>query len=143
MKRVLTLLVVPLAVSACGSPAVTKARLERALGPDLTRAYVERTTILGKKLDPLAVKPVVVCDRGGPKVADVGPGADWLCEATFTDDTGHRQLARVEVTARANATYVAHLPQRISGPVTITDARTGRDVTNPAFEWDGAFNPHD
>ena len=143
MKRLLTLLVVPLALTACGSPAVTKARLERALGPDLTRAYVERSAILGETVDPASVKPVVDCDRGGPEVADVGPGADWLCVATFVDDKGHRQMARVEVTARANATYVAHLPQRLSGPVTITDARTGRDVTNPAFEWDGAFNPHD
>ena len=143
MKRLLPLLTVPLALTACGSPAVTKARLERALGPDMTRAYVERSAILGTTVDPARVAPVITCDRGGPKVADVGPGADWLCEASFVDDHGHRVTGRIEVTARANATYVAHLPQRLSGPVTITDARTGRDVTNPAFEWDGAFNPHD
>lgn len=29
------------------------------------------------------------CDKGGPKIADVGAGSNWICMMTFTDNHGH------------------------------------------------------
>jgi hypothetical protein len=88
------------------------------------------------------VSPMVSCDRGGPKVKDVGPGADWLCKLSFTDDTGAPQDSKLELQVRANSTYVAGGPSKLVGPVMITDKRSGQGVVNPAFEFDGAFDPN-
>ena len=138
---VAVLLVVPALASACGSPDVTKARLDHALAPAFDNVYAARSRILGENVTPGEVSAVVDCDRGGPKVEDVGPGADWLCKLTFTDDQGLLQDSKLELQVRANSTYVAGASTKLVGPVMITDARTGKQVVNPAFEFDGAFDP--
>ena len=138
----LALIALPLGLTACGSPDVTKARIEKALTPTFANAYVARSAILGEHLTPAQVDPTITCDRGGPKVADVGPGADWLCKLSFTDDKGERQDSKLELQVRANSTYVAGGPSKLVGPVMLTDARTGKQVVNPAFEFDGAFDPN-
>ena len=103
---------------------------------------MQRAGILGLPgVTPATVAPAASCDRGGPKVADVGPGADWICMVTFTDADGVKQTGKFEVQARANSTYVAGGPTKLLGPAVITDALTAKDVPNPPFEFDGAFDP--
>ena len=58
----------------------------------------------------------------------------------FTDDDGQPQDGKFEVQVRADATYVAGGPSKLIGQATLTDSH-GQDVTNPVFEWDGAFDP--
>lgn len=129
-------------LSACGSPDVTKDRLERSLGPTFANLYVQRAALLGETgVTAASVNPKASCDRGGPKVADVGPGADWICFVTFTDDKGQPQKGKFELQAKANSTYVAGGPSKLVGPVVLTDA-AGKDVPNPVFEFDGAFDPN-
>jgi hypothetical protein len=132
-----------LAISGCGHQDVTKARLEKSLAPTFANLYVQRASILGEAgVTASGVAPSADCDRGGPKVADVGPGADWICMVTFVDDHGKTQTGKFELQAKANSTYVAGGPSKLIGTVMITDARTGRDVPNPVFEFDGAFDPN-
>lgn len=126
---------------AAGHPDVTRARLEQSLTPVYTNLYLQQAKILGHPdftADTLA--PSTVCDRGGPKVPDTGPGADWICHVMFTDQAGTRQDGKFELTAKSNGCYVATGPSRINGPVMITDT-TGRDVLNPVFEFDACFDP--
>lgn len=131
------------AVSGCGSSDITKARLEKALAPTFANLYVQRAHILQLPgVTVASTAPSAVCDRGGPKVADVGPGADWICMVTFTDADGKKQTGKFELQVRANSTYVAGGPTKLLGPVMITDALTGTDVPNPPFEFDGAFDPN-
>jgi hypothetical protein len=131
------------ALTGCGTQDVTKARLEQSLEPTFANLYAQRAAILGEVgVTPQTVAPVADCDRGGPKVADVGPGADWICMVTFVDDHGKPQTGKFELQAKANSTYVAGGPSKLVGTVMITDKHTGRDVPNPAFEFDGAFNPN-
>lgn len=131
-----------LSLSACGTSDVSKVRLEDALAPTFANLYVQRAAILEETgITTATVHPKATCDRGGPKVADVGPGADWICMVTFTDDTGTRQDGKFEVQAKANSTYTAAGPSKLIGLVMITDKRTGKDVPNPVFEFDGAFDP--
>lgn len=128
-------------LSGCGHPDVTKARLERALAPTFANLYVRRAAILGEpNVTVASVGPSADCDRGGPKVADVGPGPDWICMITFRDDKGQEQTGKFEVQAKADATYVAGGPSKLIGQATLTD-KTGKDVPNPLFEFDGAFDP--
>ncbi|MFF5225850.1 hypothetical protein [Dactylosporangium sp. NPDC000521] len=129
------------ATAGRGGEDITKARLERAIAPTFANLYVQRSAILGKTgVTAASTDAHAACDRGGPKVPDAGPGANWICMITFTDDAGQRQEGKFEVTANADATYVAGGPSKLVGLATITDTR-GNDVTNPAFEFDGAFDP--
>ncbi|MEO6205157.1 MAG: hypothetical protein ABIO67_07240 [Mycobacteriales bacterium] len=135
-------LAVIVALIAAGHPVVTKARLEQALTPTFSRLYVEQSVILGRSNVTVAsVGARTACDRGGPRVADVGPGSDWICFIDWTDGAGKKQHGKFEIQAKSNACYVATGPSRINGPVMIGDVRIGRDVLNPVFEWDGCYSP--
>jgi hypothetical protein len=130
------------ALTAAGTPDVTRARLEASLAPTFANLYVQQAGILG--VSGLTVENIdasAVCDRGGPNVADTGSGSDWICMITFHDVNRALQVGKFEVQVRADSTYVAGGPSRLIGLLTITD-KTGRDVPNPVFEFDGAFDPN-
>jgi hypothetical protein len=142
----LTFLIAAAAVTAStafySSHDVTKTRLERSLAPTFANLYVQQAAILRKPGVTVAGTAASAhCDRGGPKVADVGPGADWICMVTFRDDTHHVQTGKFELQVKADSTYVAGGPSKLIGLATITD-KTGKDVPNPVFEFDGAFDPN-
>lgn len=129
-----------LALSGCGSD-VTRPRLEAALAPTFANLYVQQAGILGHPgVTVASVAPKASCDRGGPKVADVGPGADWICMVDWRDNTGAEQNGKFEVQVRSNSCYTAGGPSKLVGLQTITD-RSGKDVPNPVFEFDGCFDP--
>jgi hypothetical protein len=127
---------------ACGSPDITKTRLQQALVPTFGNLYVQQAGILGiAGITPAGVGASADCDRGGPKVADVGAGPNWICMITWTDNRGKPQTGKFEVKVKTDATYVAGGPSKIVGLATITDVN-GKDVPNPVFEFDGAINPN-
>jgi hypothetical protein len=126
---------------AAGHPEVTKARLTTSLTQVYTNLYLQQAQILGHpQVTAASLAPKTTCDRGGPKVKDVGPGADWICHILFTDADGKRQDGKFELNAKSNGCYVATGPSRINGPVIITDTH-GRDVNNPVFEFDACYDP--
>jgi hypothetical protein len=129
-------------LTACGRPDVTKARLEQSLAPIFANLYVQRASILGEPgVTVASVAAAAACDRGGPKIADVGPGADWVCMVNFHDDRGQVQDGKFELQVKADATYVASGPSKLIGLATITD-KAGKDFPNPVFEFDAAFDPN-
>jgi hypothetical protein len=145
LRRVLTALVVAGAatsLSACGSSDVTRPRLEASLTPTFANLFVhQQTDVLGHPgVTVASVAAHASCDRGGPKVADVGPGADWICMIRYNDEHHAAQEGKFELQARSNSCYTASGPSKLIGLVTITDTR-GRDVPNPVFEFDGCFDP--
>ena len=128
-------------LTGCGQPDVTKARLERAITPTFANLYIQRATLLGEPgITVAGIGASAACDRGGPKVPDVGPGPDWICMIHVTDDHGQPQDGKFEVQVKSDATYVAGGPSKLIGMATITDSH-GHDVPNPVFEFDGAFDP--
>ena len=130
-----------LALSACGSPDVTRPRLEAALAPTFANLYVQQAGILGHPgVTVSSIGAKASCDRGGPKVADVGPGADWICMVRWRDDKAAEQDGKFELQVRSNSCYTAGGPSKLIGLATITDRR-GTDVPNPVFEFDGCFDP--
>jgi len=129
------------ALIGAGHPDVTKARLEKSLLQVYPNLYVQQAAILGRpNVTRASMAARTSCDRGGPKVKDVGSGSDWICYVDFTDNTGKRQHAKMEVTAKSNACYVATGPSRITGPLRLTDTQN-RDVLNPVFEYDACYDP--
>jgi hypothetical protein len=130
------------ATTAAGSPDVTKARVETALAPTFANLYVQQAHILGiPGITVTGIDASATCDRGGPKVADVGSGADWICKITFHDDHNKVQTGKFELQIKADSTYVAGGPSKLIGQATITDT-SGKDVPNPVFEFDGALDPN-
>lgn len=126
---------------SCGTTDVTRARVENALAPTFANLYVQQAAILGHPgVTVGSTAATATCDRGGPKVADEGPGADWICMIHFTDETGTAQDGKFELQIKANSCYAATGPSKLLGPVMITDT-DGKDVPNPVFEFDGCFNP--
>lgn len=142
-RPAVTGLVVAAAVSlaACGGSAITRPRVEAALLPTFTRLYLQQAQILGHpSVTAASMAAADDCDKGGPKLPDVGAGADWICMIHWTDDKGVRQDGKFELQVRSNTCYTAVGPSRITGTVMITDTK-GRDVPNPVFEFDGCFDP--
>jgi hypothetical protein len=131
------------ALASGGQSDVTKARLERSLPATFANVYIQQAALLGHKgITVQSLHPTASCDKGGPNVPDHGPGADWICLMAWTDPNvplpdGN---AKFELNVHSNDCYTAGGPSKYVGQLTITDAH-GKDVTNPAFEFDGCFDP--
>jgi hypothetical protein len=122
---------------------VTRARLERSLPATFANLYVQQARLLGHKgVTVRSLHARAQCDKGGPKVADVGPGADWICLMSWHDPNIDETLlpGKFEMNVHSNDCYTAGGPSKIVGLLTITDTH-GNDVTNPVFEFDGCFDP--
>ena len=138
---VLIALAVVLGLSAFGSPDVTKARVEASLTPTFTNLYLVQQQLLGHpQVTAASVHPSTSCDRGGPKVADTGPGRDWICMITFNDSSGTQQQGKFELQVHSSSCWTANGPAKTVGSFTITDT-AGREVTNPVNAFDGCFDP--
>jgi hypothetical protein len=133
-----------LGLAGCGGSDITKARLERNLPQTFANLYVQQANLLGHKgITVQSLHARASCDKGGPKVADRGPGADWICLMNWTDPnvTLPDGYGKFELNAHSNDCYTAGGPSKLVGLQTITDSH-GNDATNPVFEFDSCFDPH-
>lgn len=132
------------ALASGATSPVTKARLERSLPQSFARIYLQQAQLLGHRgLTVASLHAQAACDKGGDKVPDQGPGSDWICLMRWSDPNVPLPdgSAKFELNVHSNACYTASGPSKYVGQLTITDAK-GRDVDNPAFEWDACFDPH-
>jgi len=122
---------------------VTRARLERNLPVAFSNLYVQQAALLGHKgITVKSLHAQTQCDKGGPNVADRGPGADWICYMSWRDPNVDETImpGKFEVSAHSNNCYTAGGPSKLVGLLTITD-KNGKDVANPVFEFDSCFDP--
>lgn len=130
-------------LSACGASPVTRPRLERSLGQSFANQYVQQAGILGHSgITAGSLHARAQCDKGGPKVADQGLGADWICFMSWTDPNVPIPdgSAKFELNVHSNNCYTTTGPTKLVGLRTITDAH-GTFVDNPVFEFDTCFDP--
>jgi hypothetical protein len=142
-KGVLLALAITVGLAGCGGSSVTRARLERSLPVVFSRLYVQQAALLGHKgVTVRNMHAKAQCDKGGPKVPDVGPGSDWICQMTWHDaNVDPSNLpGKFEMNVHSNDCYTAGGPSKIVGTFTITDTH-GNDVDNPVFEFDSCFDP--
>src|SRR5262245_10455921 len=131
-------------LSAFSSSDVTRARLERSLPQAFSNLYVQQAKLLGHKgITVQSLHARAQCDKGGPNVADHGPGADWICLMRWRDPNVDSTLmpGKFEMNVHSNDCYTAGGPSKLVGLLTITDVH-GDDVPNPVFEFDGCFDPN-
>jgi hypothetical protein len=63
------------ALASVSHSTVTRARLERSLPETFANLYVQQARLLGHKgVTVRSLHAHAQCDKGGPHVADVGPG---------------------------------------------------------------------
>ena len=130
-------------LSMSGSPTVTRARLERSLERTYANRYVALSNILGHQgVTVASLDSHAICDKGGPTVADHGPGGDWVCQIAYIDPNVPNPdgTAKVEMNVHANGCYTAVGSTKLVGPLNITDSH-GNTVVNPANEFDGCIDP--
>ena len=151
-RTIVSVLAVLLAVAALGGVAVaassgssvTRPRLERSLPVVFSHVYAEQARLLGRDgVTPSSLDARAMCDKHGPDVADVGPGGDWICLMSWTDPNvpmPSEGYGKFELNVHSNDCYTAIGQTKLTGFLTLTDTR-GRQVTNPAFEFDGCFDP--
>ena len=136
--------VVAIASASSHGSTVTRARLERALPATFARQYGQQATLLGHRgVTATSLHATAMCDKHGPRVADVGPGSDWVCLMSWQDPNvpmPTEGYGKFEVTVRSNDCFTAGAPSKLVGFPTLTDTK-GREVTNPASEFDGCFDP--
>jgi hypothetical protein len=135
--------VVVLGLSSCGGSDVTKARLERNLPQTFSNLYIQQAAILGhKNITQQSLHAQAQCDKGGRRIADHGPGADWICLMKWNDPSVELPdgYGKFEVNAHSNDCYTAGGPSKLVGLQMITDTH-GNDVPNPVFEFDSCFDP--
>jgi hypothetical protein len=133
------------AVAGVGGSTVTRARLERSLPVVFSHMYVDQARLLGHPgVSYGSLHAKAMCDKHGPDVADIGPGGDWVCLMSWTDPNvpmPSEGYGKFELNVHSNDCYTAGGPSKLTGFLTLTDTH-GREVTNPAFEFDGCFDPH-
>ncbi|KQW48970.1 hypothetical protein ASC77_09655 [Nocardioides sp. Root1257] len=153
-RTILVILAALVAVVALGSAViatsgdsstVTRPRLERSLTTTFANVYAEQARIQGRTgVTPASLHAQAMCDKAGAENKDVGPGGDWNCLMSWTDPEvpmPPEGYGKFELNVHSNDCYTAAGPSKLTGFLTMTDAR-GRTVTNPAFEFDGCFDPH-
>ena len=132
------------AMALGGGSTITRARLERSLPASFSQLYVQQAAMLGRDgLSPGSLHAKAMCDKHGPDVADVGPGADWVCLMSWDDPQvpmPPEGYGKFEVNVHSNDCYTVNSPTKLTGYLTLTDVK-GREVTNPVFEYDGCFDP--
>jgi hypothetical protein len=132
-----------LGLAGCGGSDITRARMERNLPQAFANLYVQQAKLLGHKgITVASLHAKAQCDKGGPNVADHGPGADWICLMTWHDPTLPPDTlpGKFEINAHSNDCYTAGGPSKIVGSFTIPDTH-GNQVDNPVFEFDSCFDP--
>jgi hypothetical protein len=153
-RTVLVVLAALLAVVALGSAVVavsgdsstvTRPRLERSLTTTFANLYADQARIQGRDgVTPASLHAQAMCDKAGAQNLDVGPGGDWNCLMSWTDPEvpmPPEGYGKFELNVHSNDCYTASGPSKLTGFLTMTDAR-GHEVANPVFEFDGCFDPH-
>jgi hypothetical protein len=128
-----------------GGSSVTQARLERAVPVAFANLYADQAKLLGHEgVTPASLQARAMCDKGGAVEANIGPGSNWNCLISWTDPNVPMPLegyGKFEVQVHSNGCFTAGGPSRLVGFQTITDTK-GDVVSNPAYEFDGCFDPN-
>jgi ABC-2 type transport system permease protein len=126
------------ATGATGS-GVERSKLETALATSFSHLYVLQTAELDRPaVTGAQLLATAHCDKGGDRVEDQGPGADWRCVVTWTLPGATATGAAIyQLDVLADGRYVADGdgPKEVNGFFQIHTPRG--DAPNPLWQFDG------
>jgi ABC-2 type transport system permease protein len=129
------------ATSATGS-GIDKAKLDRALAPAFAHLYRMQTGELHRPdVTQAQLRTSASCDKGGPRVEDLGPGNDWRCVVSWhLPGTAATGSAVYQLDVNPDGRYVADGdgPQEVNGFFQVHTS-TG-DAPNPLWQFDGSVD---
>ncbi len=133
-----TTVVVAMATDATGS-GIERPKLESAVATSFSHLYVLQTERLNRPaVTEEQLHTTVRCDKGGERVEDMGPGADWRCLVTWTlPGATSKGNAIYQLDVSADGRYVADGdgPKEVNGFFQVRTP-TG-DEPNPLWQFDG------
>jgi len=136
-----TVAVVSVATAATGS-GIDRATLEDSLATSFSHLYVLQTAELHRPaVTEEQLHARARCDRGGDRVEDAGPGADWRCVVAWTlpGATAHgTAVYQLDVTADGRYVADGDGPKEVNGSFRVRTP-TG-DVPNPLWQLDGTVD---
>lgn len=153
-RRVLVRAVLPLTVlfavsvaviagttSASGS-GIDKVKLDQSLATAYAHLYRMQTRELHRPaVTEAQLQTSATCDKGGPLVADTGPGNDWRCVVTWhLPGSAAIGQAIYQLDVNPQGRYVADGdgPQMVNGFFQVHTA--AGDVPNPLWQFDGSID---
>jgi ABC-2 type transport system permease protein len=136
-----TTVVVAATTGATGS-GIERQKVESALATSFSHLYVLQTERLHRPaVTEEQLQTTAACDKGGDRVEDVGPGADWRCVVTWTlPGTTATGNAIYQLDVAAEGRYVADGdgPKEVNGFFQVRTP-TG-DAPNPLWQFDGVVD---
>jgi ABC-2 type transport system permease protein len=126
---------------ASGS-GIGQAKLDRSLATAFSHLYRMQTSELHRPaVTEAQLRSRASCDKGGPLVADSGPGNDWRCVVTWhLPGTTAVGSAIYQLDVNPDGRYVADGdgPQEVNGFFQV-HISTG-DAPNPLWQFDGSID---
>ena len=137
----LTSAVVAVTTGATGS-GIQASKLETAMSTSFSHLYVLQTERLHRPAVTTAqLHATTRCDKGGDRVEDEGPGADWRCSVTWTlpgaTATG-TAIYQLDVLPDGRFVADGDGPKEVNGSFHVRTP-TG-DAANPLWQFDGVVD---
>lgn len=130
--------VIAAATGAVGT-GIERAKVEAALSTSFSHLYVIQTNRLNRApVTEKELKATAACDKGGEKVEDNGPGADWRCVVTWTlpgATSEGNAIYQLDVLPDGRYTADGDGPKEVNGFFQVRTP-TG-DAPNPLWQFDG------
>jgi ABC-2 type transport system permease protein len=153
-RRALTVAVLPLAgltaltatvvlvVTPAGGSGIDRAKLDASLATSFAHLYRLQTDELHRPAVTEAELHVgASCDRGGPSVADAGPGNDWRCVVSWRlpgSTAVGSALYQLDVTAEGRYVADGDGPKEVNGNFWVRTP--SGDAPNPLWQFDGSVD---
>ncbi|GAB3663034.1 ABC transporter permease [Nocardioides korecus] len=122
-----------------GPSGITRARLEQSTATAFAHLYRLQTAELHRPdVTERQLRSTASCDKGGPRVADSGPGHDWRCTVSWrlpgSTAVGYATFS-LDVAADGRWVADGDGPKEVNGSFTV---RTPwGDAPNPLWQVDG------
>ncbi len=130
--------VIAAATGALGN-GIERGKLESALSTSFSHLYVLQTERLGRPaVTEDELHATAACDKGGDRVEDTGPGADWRCVVTWTLPGATAEgnaIYQLDVLPDGRFTADGDGPKEVNGFFQVRTP-TG-DAPNPLWQFDG------
>ena len=121
---------------------IERPKLEAALSTSFSHLYVLQTERLNRaSVTEHELNPTAVCDKGGDRVEDSGPGADWRCVVTWTlpgATSEGNAIYQLDVLPDGRFTADGDGPKEVNGFFQVRTP-TG-DAPNPLWQFDGVVD---